>query len=73
MLRQGAKNSRIITVSRSELNIPTARLPRREATHADKCERCLRCGDEIRQLTIANRTCYYCPTDQPRPRPTLGP
>ncbi len=22
--------------------------------------------DEIRTLEIANRTCYYCPTDQPR-------
>ena len=22
--------------------------------------------DEIRTVQVANRTCYYCPTDQPR-------
>lgn len=67
MLRQGVKDGRIVTVSRSELGIGRhARIPRREATYAYKRERCLRCGDEIRRITIANRTCYYCPTDQPR-------
>ena len=32
-----------------------------------EADRCLRCGDEIRRIEIANRTCYYCPTDQPGP------
>jgi endonuclease-8 len=68
MLRQGVKDGRIVTVSRDELGIaPNARIPRREATYAYKRERCLRCGDEIRRIEIANRTCYYCPTDQPGP------
>ncbi len=68
MLRQGVKDGRIVTVSRDELGIaPNARIPRREATYAYKRDRCLRCGDEIRRIEIANRTCYYCPTDQPGP------
>jgi endonuclease VIII len=68
MLRQGVKDGRIVTVRRDELGIaPTARITRREATYAYGRERCRRCGDEIRRITIANRTCYYCPTDQPGP------
>lgn len=67
MLRQGVKDGRIITVSRDELGIArNSRIPRGEATYAYKREHCLRCGDEIRRITIANRTCYFCPTDQPR-------
>ena len=67
MLRQGVKDGRIVTVSRSELGIAgNGRIPRSEATYAYKRHRCLRCGDEIRRIEIANRTCYYCPTDQPR-------
>ena len=63
----GVKDGRIVTVSRSELGITgSRRIPRREATYAYKRDRCLRCGDEIRRIEIANRTCYYCPTDQPR-------
>jgi endonuclease-8 len=66
MLRQGVRDGRIVTVSRADLGIgPTARIPRREATYAYQRDRCLRCGDEIRRIEIANRTCYYCPTDQP--------
>jgi endonuclease VIII len=67
MLRQGVKDGRIVTVDRAELGLPrAARIPRGEATYAYKRERCLRCGDRIRRVTIANRTCYFCPTDQPR-------
>ena len=66
MLRQGVKDNRIVTVSREELGYPRGRrIPRAEATYAYKRDRCLRCGDEIRRIEIANRICYYCPTDQP--------
>lgn len=66
MLRQGVKDGRIVTVDRAELGIgPRTRIARREATYAYKRDRCLRCGDEIRRIQIANRTCYFCPTDQP--------
>ncbi len=66
MLRQGVKDGRIVTVSREDLGVaPNARIPRGEATYVYKRDRCIRCGDEIRRITIANRTCYYCPTDQP--------
>lgn len=66
MLRQGVKDGRIVTVDRRELGIaPNLRIPRSEATYAYKRDRCLRCGDEIRRIEIANRTCYFCPTDQP--------
>jgi formamidopyrimidine-DNA glycosylase len=67
MLRQGVKDGRIVTVDRAELGLaPNARIPRSEATYAYKRARCLRCGDLIQRITIANRTCYFCPTDQPR-------
>lgn len=67
MLRQGVKDNRIITVSREDLGIaPNARIERGEATYAYKRDRCLLCGDEIRRIQIADRTCYYCPTHQPR-------
>ncbi len=67
MLRAGVKANRIVTVDRSELDLPKgARIPRREATYAYKRDVCLRCGTEIRTLDIQNRTAYYCPTCQPR-------
>lgn len=67
MLRQGVKDNRIVTVSREDLGIaPNARIKRGEATYAYKRDRCLLCGDEVRRIQIANRTCYYCPTHQPR-------
>jgi endonuclease-8 len=66
MLRRGVKDNRIITVDREDLGIaPNARITRAEATYAYKRDRCLLCGDEIRRIQIANRTCYYCPTHQP--------
>lgn len=66
MLRQGVKDNRIITVSRDELGLPRGRrIPRREATYVYKRDRCIRCGSAIVTIPIANRTCYYCPVDQP--------
>ena len=65
MLRRGVRDGRIVTVTRAELGLaPNARIPRSEATYAYKRDRCLGCGDEIRRIEIANRTCYYCPTHQ---------
>lgn len=67
MLRQGVKDGRIVTVSRSELDIPKGgRIKRGEATYAYKRDHCLRCGTEIELLDIQNRTSYHCPTCQPR-------
>jgi len=67
MLRKGVKDGRIVTVDRAELGIGRGKqIPREDATYAYKRNQCLRCGDEIRRIDIANRTCYYCPTDQPR-------
>jgi endonuclease VIII len=66
MLRRGVREGRIVTVSREDVGLPRGRrVPRHEATYAYKRDRCLRCGDEIRRIEIAHRTCYYCPTDQP--------
>jgi formamidopyrimidine-DNA glycosylase len=66
MLRAGVRAGRIVTVQRSELSLGRgARIPRSEATYVYKRDRCLRCGDAIRTVDIAGRTCYYCPTDQP--------
>ncbi len=67
MLRAGVKSGRIVTVDRAELDLPKgARIPRREATYVYKRDRCLRCGTPIQTIDVANRTCYYCPTHQPR-------
>jgi endonuclease-8 len=66
MLRRGVRDGRIVTVDPAEVGRrSTARVPRAEATYAYKRDRCLRCGDRIERLTIANRTCYFCPTHQP--------
>jgi endonuclease-8 len=67
MLRQGVRDGRIVTVRRSDLGLsPRARIPRRDATYVYKRDRCLLCGDAIVRTPIANRTCYHCPTHQPR-------
>ncbi len=66
MLRAGVKANRIVTVDRRELDWPARkRLPRREATYVYKRDRCIRCGTPIRTVEVADRTCYFCPTDQP--------
>ena len=66
MLRAGVKANRIITVDRDDIGWPRGRrIPREEATYVYKRDVCVRCGTEIRMLDVANRTCYYCPTDQP--------
>ncbi|NNE12345.1 MAG: Fpg/Nei family DNA glycosylase [Ilumatobacter sp.] len=67
LLRAGVGANRIVTVSREELGLPKGkRVPRRDATYVYKRRRCLRCGSAIEALEVANRTCYYCPIDQPR-------
>lgn len=67
MLRDGVRSGRIVTVDRAELGIaPRARIPRGEATYVYRRDRCRRCGDAIAAAEIGGRTCYYCPTDQPR-------
>jgi endonuclease-8 len=67
MLRAGVKANRIVTVTRDDIDWPRGKvIPRREATLAYQRDVCVRCRDEIRTLQVANRTCYYCPTDQPR-------
>jgi formamidopyrimidine-DNA glycosylase len=66
MLRAGLKANRIVTVDRAEIGWPRGRrIPRDEATYVYKREFCIRCGGRIRAIEVANRTCYFCPTDQP--------
>lgn len=65
MLRAGFKANRIVTVDRNEIGWPRGRrIPRDEATYVYRREVCVRCGDRIRAIEVANRTCYFCPTDQ---------
>jgi endonuclease-8 len=67
MLRAGVKANRIVTVRREELGLPrNARIPRRDAFYVYQRDRCIRCGDAIQTMPVGNRTCYFCPTDQPR-------
>ena len=66
-LTAGVKANRIVTVDRSELDLPKGkRIPRREATYVYKRDRCLRCSSAITSAEVANRTCYYCPGCQRR-------
>ena len=66
MLRAGVKANRIVTVTREERGLPRgARIPWRDAFYVYKQDRCIRCGDAIQRMEIGNRTCYFCPTDQP--------
>jgi endonuclease-8 len=66
MLHAGVRSGRIVTVSRAELGLPAgARIPRGEATYAYRRDRCLRCATPIQTIVLANRTCYFCPVDQP--------
>lgn len=66
-LRAGVRSNRIVTVDRDEIGWPRSkRIPRREATYVYKRRRCLRCGGEIATIDVSNRTCYFCPIDQPR-------
>ncbi len=67
MLRAGVKANRIVTVDRSELDLPKgAHIPRREATYVYQRDLCLRCGTPIATTEVANRTCYFCPQCQSR-------
>jgi endonuclease-8 len=67
MLRAGVKANRIVTVDRSDIGWPRGRrIPRAEATYVYQRDVCVRCGTGISTLEVANRTCYFCPTDQPR-------
>jgi endonuclease-8 len=66
-LRAGVRANRIVTVDRDEIGWPKGRrIPRREATYVYRREHCVRCGTPIATAEIANRTCYFCPTDQHR-------
>jgi endonuclease-8 len=67
MLRAGVRAGRIVTVERADIGWPAnRRIPRSEATYVYHRDVCVRCGGHVRTLEVANRTCYYCPTDQPR-------
>lgn len=67
MLRQGVKDNRIVTVDRSELQLPKGvRIRRGDATYAYHRDRCLRCSTPIQTVDLAGRPCYFCPICQPR-------
>lgn len=67
MMRRGVRDGRIVIVDRRDVGISRGRpIPRSEATYAYKRDVCLRCGDFIQTVDIANRTAYFCPTCQPR-------
>jgi endonuclease-8 len=66
MLRKGVKDNRIVTVDRREVELPKGRLRRGEATYVYHRDRCLRCATLILTVELGGRSCYYCPTCQPR-------
>ena len=67
MLRKGVKDDRIITVDRRLVALPKDRKLRRgEATYVYHRDRCLRCDTVVQTVELAGRSCYFCPTCQPR-------
>jgi len=67
MLRKGVKDDRIITVDRRLVALPRDRKLRRgEATYVYHRDRCLRCDTVVQTVELAGRSCYFCPTCQPR-------
>lgn len=67
LLRIGERVGRIVTTDPDEVGVPThARAKRGERLHVYKRSRCRRCGTEIEVFELANRTCFACPSCQPR-------
>lgn len=66
-LRAGVRANRIVTVDRDELGLPQrGRLRRADSTYVYGRDHCHRCHAVVATIEVANRTCYYCPVDQPR-------
>ncbi|MEO1064922.1 MAG: DNA-formamidopyrimidine glycosylase family protein [Actinomycetota bacterium] len=67
LLRIGERLGRIVTTDPDEVGVSApGRIPRRERLYVYKRPDCRRCGTEIEVFELANRTCYACPTCQPR-------
>lgn len=67
LLRRGYETGSILTVDPEEaraLNLPKLR------RYIYNTAKCPRCNTSIRTWTIASRTCYACPTCQPRNNPS---
>jgi len=66
MLRQGVKDSRIITIDRKLHPLPKGKARRGDTTYVYHRDICLRCDTPVRTVELGGRACYYCPTCQPR-------
>lgn len=65
-LRSGARSGRIVTVSKEEAGgRPPSRLTGEDRVQVYRRERCRRCGGPVSTASVAGRTLYWCPADQP--------
>ncbi len=68
LLRVGERLGRIVTTDPDEVGASSVgRITTQQRLYVYKQRRCRRCETEIEVLELANRTCYACPTCQPRP------
>lgn len=66
-LRVGERLGRIVTTDPEEVGASSVgRIAKRERLYVYKQRRCRRCETEVEVFELANRTCYACPTCQPR-------
>ncbi|MGK2930729.1 MAG: Fpg/Nei family DNA glycosylase [Acidimicrobiales bacterium] len=63
-LRLGVKRNRIVTVPLAGRS--ASAIPRDEAVHVYRQERCLSCGSAVERTDVGGRNSFACPSCQPR-------
>ena len=67
LLQVGERLGRIVTTDPDEGGAPSVgRITKRQRLYVYKQRACRRCETEIEVFELANRTCYACPSCQPR-------
>lgn len=65
MMRDGERSGRIITVPKEEATGQRSKLRGRDRVQVYRRETCRRCGGPVSSETVAARTMWWCPRDQP--------
>lgn len=64
LLADGVKYGWIITTSEKDIGKPLSKAKSADRFYVYKRKVCRQCGGEIRTMTLASRTIYYCPKQQ---------
>lgn len=65
LLRRGVEEKRIVTTRGLELEKPSKRVPRVDATHVYGQKTCRTCGRDVLRYSLRARVVHYCRTCQP--------